>query len=239
VKFTLEAPLPPSLWPKPAKKEAWQGPAGELVQALEAQTEADPHAVLSILLTGFGNLIGRGPHAMVGRTRHALNLFTMNVGTTATSRKGTARSEADHALKEIDPTWPRPANGLSSGEGLIEAVRDPVKGVTLQSKKAFHKPKLKVVDPGVTDKRLLVFESEFSSVLHRMRRDGNSLSSVVQQVAEAHAWLRSVEEQLPTAPVTGTTVCSNAADAAGNAGASARTAGGAASASTTGASAST
>jgi hypothetical protein len=48
---------------------------------------------------------------------------------------------------------------MSSGEGLIHAVRDP----------------------GVTDKRLMVEETEFGAVLRVMRRDGNILSTVLRQ----------------------------------------------------------
>jgi hypothetical protein len=65
---------------------------------------------------------------------------------------------------------------------LIWAVRDPI---------TEHKPIRhggRVVDyqdveadPGVADKRLLVFESEFASPLRMMARDGNILSVVIRQ----------------------------------------------------------
>jgi hypothetical protein len=180
------------MWPRRADEQAFHGPAGEYVLDIESQTEGDPHAILSIILTGFSNVIGRGPYAAVGRTQHRLNLNVMNVGQTAVGRKGTARGEAMYVLRDIDPTWPRPANGLSSGEGLIEAVRDPVEGIPVKSRKQFTKPSTKIVDPGVADKRLFVFESEFGSVLHRMKRDGNSLSSVIRQAWDGEDILRTM-----------------------------------------------
>jgi hypothetical protein len=56
--------------------------------------------------------------------------------------------------------------GLSSGEGLIEAVRDQVG----------DDPDAKGFIPGVSDKRLLLVETEFTGVLARIRRDGNTLA---------------------------------------------------------------
>ncbi len=63
---------------------------------------------------------------------------------------------------------------LSSGEGLINEVRDEV--ARWDQKAA----KFEVVDPGVADKRLMVTEGEFSSTLAVMDRPGNTLSSVVR-----------------------------------------------------------
>jgi len=54
-------------------------------------------------------------------------------------------------------------DGLSSGEGLIWAVRDSTSG-----------------DSGIKDKRLLIVESEFVSCLKVMRREGSTLSPVVR-----------------------------------------------------------
>jgi hypothetical protein len=53
---------------------------------------------------------------------------------------------------------------LSTGEGLIHAVRDPAGD-----------------DPGVSDKRLLVVEPEFARPLRVARRDGNILPDVLRQ----------------------------------------------------------
>lgn len=73
-------------------------------------------------------------------------------------------------------------SGLSSGEGLIWAVRDPI------LKREPVRERGKVVDyqdveadAGVADKRLLVVEAELASTLRVMGRDGNTLSPVIRQ----------------------------------------------------------
>ena len=191
-KLVLQPPLPESKWPKRAQPEAFHGPAGEYVLTLEPETEADPHAVLAILLTGFSNIIGHRPFFAVGRTTHYLNLYAMTVGPTALGRKGTARSDAMWVLSALDSTWPRPVNGLSSGEGLIEAVRDPVTAISKGKAAKGTRRRVDTVDPGVVDKRLLVFEAEFGSVLSRMRRENNSLSSVMRAAWDGEEVLQTM-----------------------------------------------
>jgi hypothetical protein len=75
-------------------------------------------------------------------------------------------------MKRAVPEWFENClgTGLSSGEGLIDRVRDP------RYKETEDGPEL--VDAGVSDKRLLVTESEFASPLTVMKRDGNTLSMV-------------------------------------------------------------
>jgi hypothetical protein len=65
-------------------------------------------------------------------------------------------------------------HGLSSGEGLIYAVRDRAEGENKKGEKM-------VVDEGVEDKRLLVLEAELAGVLKVMNREGNTLSPVIRQ----------------------------------------------------------
>src|SRR5205823_5823883 len=73
-----------------------------------------------------------------------------------------------------DEIWSveRVHTGLSSGEGLIHQVRNPVvrrvKGEDQQE------------DDGVADKRLMILESEFAGALRMMERDGNILSRVLR-----------------------------------------------------------
>jgi hypothetical protein len=74
--------------------------------------------------------------------------------------------------------WPKPVNGLSSGEGLKYAVRDPLE--KMETNKRTGTSELVLVDPGVTDKRLLVVEPEFTQVLRQGARSGNTLSPVVR-----------------------------------------------------------
>ena len=53
------------------------------------------------------------------------------------------------------------------------------------------------VDPGCSDKRLLIYESEFSSVLKVTNRDSNLLSEVLRKVWETGT-LRNTMKTAPT-----------------------------------------
>jgi hypothetical protein len=175
-------------WPTPLKPCAYHGVLGEIVQAIAPQTEADPVAVLVHLLVMFGNCIGRTPLYTVGADEHHLNLFAAIVGTTAKGRKGMSRGQAQRVFADIDEEWiKRITSGLSSGEGLIWAVRDPI----TRERAVFEKGRVKEYetlreDSGVEDKRLCVIETEFSSTLKVMGRDGNTLSSVIRQAWDGY-----------------------------------------------------
>ena len=67
--------------------------------------------------------------------------------------------------------------GLSTGEGLIWAVRDPVEKMERVKERGqpVHYEKVEA-DPGVEDKRLLIIEPEYANVLKQTERQGNTLS---------------------------------------------------------------
>jgi hypothetical protein len=167
-------------WPAPLAREAFHGLAGKFVQTIEPHTEADPVALLVQFLAAFGNVIGRGCWFEVESTRHYLNLFINLVGDTGKGRKGTSLGQAKNILRTIDPAWVKNfKGGLSSGEGLIWAVRDPIyKKETNKKTKAIEEV---LVDEGVEDKRLLVIEEELASILKVMEREGNTLSAVIRK----------------------------------------------------------
>ena len=164
-------------WPDPLEEQAYYGLAGEIVQTLEPHTEADPAALLVQLLVAFGSAVGRGPHFRVEADRHYANLFCCVVGETSKSRKGTSSSHVKRVMLGADEEWGASCivNGLSSGEGLIWHVHDPVEEYNAKQEEYVVK------DPGVGDKRLLVVESEFGRVLQVCERQGNTLSAVVRQ----------------------------------------------------------
>jgi hypothetical protein len=146
------------------------------VKLIEPTTEADPAAVLIQFLVGFGGMVGRGPHVRVDGHQHGANLFAVVVGDTSRARKGTSWRRVREALAACDAEWAsgRIVGGLSSGEGLVWAVRDP-------SASPSRKPGVEaVVDPGEDDKRLLVVENEFGGALRMMGREGNTLSAVLR-----------------------------------------------------------
>jgi hypothetical protein len=87
-------------------------------------------------------------------------------------------------MSHADDQWRRTcvASGLSSGEGLIWAVRDAIeKQEPVKEKGRITGYQKVVVDQGVTDKRLLADESEFAQVLKVLQREGNSLFPVIRQ----------------------------------------------------------
>jgi hypothetical protein len=128
-------------------------------------------------------MIGRKPFYQVESTRHGMNEFAVIVGDTSKSRKGTATDRAMAILAQVDPEFmaSRRRSGLSSGEGLIQAVRDArEEDVQVKDKNGPQRFERQVVDTGEPDKRLLVVESEFASVLQQSGRDGNILSAIVR-----------------------------------------------------------
>ena len=170
-------------WPKPLRSEAFHGLAGEVVAVFEPYTEADPAALLISFLVVFGNVVGRGRHFVAEADRHYTNLFAVLVGASAKGRKGSSLGRIVELLRDLDPVWAggRIQSGLSSGEGLIHAVRDPVeKQEPIREKGVVIEYQSIVVDDGVEDKRLLVIEPEFASTLRVMGRDGSTLSPVIR-----------------------------------------------------------
>jgi DNA-binding transcriptional ArsR family regulator len=170
-------------WPEALAPEAFHGLAGEIVSILEPHSEADPVGLLMHLLVSFGNAVGRVPHFVVGGTVHHANLYCVNVGATA-SRKGTAKDDTFFVIRSVDADWfdGRVQSGLSSGEGFVWAVRDPIEEQQpIKEKGRVIDYQTVIVDPGVKDKRLLVVESEFGSTLRVLEREGNTLSAQIRQ----------------------------------------------------------
>lgn len=168
-------------WPKPAGQAAFAGLAGRVVTVADPHTEADPVAVLGSFLTAFGCAIGKGPFALVGASEHYPRIFTALVGRTSKGRKGESWSPNRKAFSLAAPDWAshRILTGLSTGEGLISAVRDSrSKPVAVKGSPGEYE--MQVVDEGVGDKRLLVIEPEFARVLRVMTRQGNTLNAIMR-----------------------------------------------------------
>jgi hypothetical protein len=170
----------PVAWPDPPARDAFHGLAGEVVDLIDPETEADRVAILAQFLAFFGNACGRHVYRRVGAKRHYPNLFVVLVGRSAKGRKGTSLSWVESIFEAVDPAWARECvqTGLSSGEGLIHAVRDEVRR---RLPGAGPDAPEEVVDPGAADKRLLVVEEEFAAVMRIAARDGNILSTVLRR----------------------------------------------------------
>lgn len=163
--------------------KALYGLVGYVVRKIEPHTEADNAALLVQLLAAFGNLIGKCAYFQVGADKHFTKLNAVIVGASARARKGTSWGEIERPLVRVDETFRECIqNGLSSGEGLIYHVRDEQ-----TAKKPIKKSGIiteyqdEIVDEGAAEKRAFVIEPEFARVLQSMKREGNTLSSVIRQ----------------------------------------------------------
>lgn len=179
------APLPQSQpWPAPIERAAYHGLAGDIVDAIEPETEADPAALLLTLLAAVGCIVGSGPHWRVSGRPHQARVWPVLVGETSKGRKGTAWGAIRPVLASAALDWLAgcTASGLSSGEGVIWRVRDEIrKTEPVKEKGRIIDYQEVVVDPGITDKRLFLTEEEFAGTIKVMAREGNSLSAVLRQ----------------------------------------------------------
>jgi hypothetical protein len=158
---------------------AFRGVLGDAVELVRDTTEADPVGVLASLMAGVGALMGPTPHLRIGGTRHPPLIWPLLFGRTGSGRKGEATNVAEVVLGAADSIeFVRVrTSGLSSGEGLIEAIRDPT-----EVKRG------KITETvGTRDKRLFVVEPEFGSVMARARREGNTLAAVLRQAWDGRA----------------------------------------------------
>jgi Bifunctional DNA primase/polymerase, N-terminal len=173
--------LPAQDWPNPLGPAAYHGIVGDIVRLIEPQTESDPAALIFHLLVFCGNAFGRDAYVLVEESRHHANLFAITAGDTSKARKGTSEKWARRVMCQAQPAWERnqTSSGLSTGEGLIERVRDA------RIEKKFDKKSgtwnEEVIDEGVSDKRLLIVEEELSRLLRVMGRSESTLSSVLRQ----------------------------------------------------------
>ena len=189
-KPVIVAPPPPTVpradWPEPPAEEAYYGLPGRIVRAMEPHTEADPVAMLVQLIIMYGNAVGRGPHWAVGGDRHYTNGFAVLVGPTGGGRKGTSAGMVRMVFDGVEDEWlnGRSAGGISSGEGLVWAVRDHITARERVNNGKGQPPSYEMVesDPGVVDKRLMLQEPEFAGVLKQTERQGNTASVVLRQL---------------------------------------------------------
>jgi hypothetical protein len=186
-------------WPAPPGEDAFHGLAGEVVGTIAPETEADRVALLVQFLVAFGSAAGRNAYYPVEASCHYGNLFAVLVGRTSKGRKGTALGWVKRLFPdEVAPGWQdRVQMGLSSGEGLIAEVQDKsTRDEPVKAKGRVTGYQEVVVHKGVSDKRLLVVEEEFASVLRVAARDGNTLSAVLRQAWDGGR-LRSMTKNNP------------------------------------------
>jgi hypothetical protein len=177
-------------WPSLAN-EAFYGLADKIVFWLVPNTEADQAALLLQFLISFGNAVGRNPHYLVEGTKHYSNLFVVLAGQTAKARKGTSADRIRQLFEVADPEWAQKCvrGGISSGEGIIWAIRDPIY--------ALKKGELQCTDAGVDDKRLLLDEREYQQALTVMTRPGNTVSRIIRDAWDGREQIESLTKNSP------------------------------------------
>jgi hypothetical protein len=156
------APVAPPGWPT-FDRTALHGPIGQIVEAVEAETESDPAGLLLTGLTLAGASIGSGPHAIADSMQHPAKLYSGLVGATGSSRKTTTLAVMRPFLAIADEKFTRTRflGGFGSGESVVDAVRDP---------DPEH------ADLGADDCRAVILETELGRQLRIMGREGSTLS---------------------------------------------------------------
>jgi putative DNA primase/helicase len=127
-------------------------------------------------------MVGRGIYQRIGDATIHCRPFVLIVGKSGKARKGTAESTVREVFRracgfirqqrDSDERLRIHAGGLSTGEGVAWAVRDP--------KEADDNGK--GGDVGISDKRLLVIEAEFDNLLSQLRRENNTLSATIRNL---------------------------------------------------------
>lgn len=159
-------------------RSAFFGILNDFVEASQKNSEASPVAVAANVLAWFSCMIDREVHQWIGDSQIHCRPFFLLVGKSGKARKGTSEAlprrvfnRVDDFLKERNSQHKSlnvHGGGLSSGEGIAFAIRDPSE----EDEK----------DLGVNDKRLLVVETEFANVLANCKRETSTLSAVIRNV---------------------------------------------------------
>jgi hypothetical protein len=187
-----------SVFPDPMRKEAFHGIAGQVVNLMAEHCESSLESLLVQFLIASGNLLGRSVYVYAGGPWLFPNEFTICVGVTSRGRKGTAWRMNDNLFEFIAPEWSKNCtdSDMQSGEGIVHKIRDEVRGFDKRGrpKKGASSDGTReeiVLDEGVSDKRLLIIEEEFSYVLKMARRQGNTLTEVYRKSWDSPRALRN------------------------------------------------
>lgn len=177
-----------STWPDDLAPEAFHGIIGKFVRFIAPETEADEAGVHLATSIAAGNVIGRGPHYSINFDQHHAALYGCLVGPTS-GGKGQASGAGRNSVEAADSEWMklRQAAGLSTGEGLIFHVRDARVELRPAKEEEYHLADgdgmiSETIDPGVADKRVFVYESEFAQPLTAAGREGNTLSPIMRSI---------------------------------------------------------
>ena len=171
-----------------AAPEAFHGIAGEFVELVGPETEADPMALLVQFLAAVANAFGANPHVCIGADRHGAKLNAVLVGATSSGRKGSSLSAVERVVGIADPSWLAcRGSNVGSGEVIPWTIRD-AQTVTKAGKE--------VVEPGVDEKRLFLVAAEFAAVLAVAGKEGSTLSPILRDAWDRDS-LRTMSKVSP------------------------------------------
>ena len=172
--------------------KAFYGLLGKFVEVGSSNSEAPRVSIAANVIVLFSTLIGRCVYQWVGDTKIHCRPFYLLVGKSGKARKGTAEALPRRVFEKVDEILENKrgrtshsrlkihGGGLSSGEGIAYAIRDPLGE-----------------DPGVDDKRLLVIEPEFANVLANCKRETSTLSGVIRNTFDGRT-LAPLTKKSPT-----------------------------------------
>lgn len=178
-------------WPR----LCWGTLPGVLSQFVELATrdsEADPVAVCFTFLVRFCSEVygfedNKGPRLYVGETAHPSRLFAVLCGNSSKARKGTSRYPVTRLFdrtsllpgmlpKNLPPPASESGGPMSTGEGLAFHLQNDLGEKKLREGQDSEEAPLR--DEG--DKRLVIFDEEFSAALTCLKRTGNTLSMAIR-----------------------------------------------------------
>lgn len=161
---TPQADVFEDTYPTKMGADAFQGVAGDFVRLVKPQTEADPVALLGNFLVAAGPLFSRNAFVVADGKRHHAVEYLLMAGDSGVGRKGTATNRVLPLMDEAEMFYhSRVLSGLSTGEGLIRAL----------TPKATEDPE--------SVKWYLAVIQEFASLLAVMKRESNTMSSVLRE----------------------------------------------------------
>jgi hypothetical protein len=159
----------------------YSGIAGQIVKKIEPHTESDTIALLVQFLIGVGSIFGRSVNFLIEGSPHYTNLFAILVGATGNGRKGTSWKQIRRILELIDTAWVK--NNVMGGLGSGEVIVDKISDTNTEKFQAFslQAPPPVNVARNINDKRLMIQEEEFSSLLKVGARDGSIISQTLRK----------------------------------------------------------
>jgi len=104
-----------------------------------------------------------------------------------------------HLAGVVNATWLDGclSSNTQSGEGIVHRIRDEQYGIPPGRRKKGEPAEEQLLDPGVSDKRLLIAEEEFSHSLKMEKRSGNTLTELLRVAWDSPRLLKTSNKNSP------------------------------------------